>query len=788
MSLTANISGGAVQTLDVSDIEWNQRDLQLYFEQGILLQPTAYEYYTTPEIHFIPVDGNGGGAKAEVIAYGGQIIDVVLTQGGSGYTQPPKVVVARRFKRIKENARKVDTLIKIGVQSVKGVGSPITSTSEIIISGDGNENAIFSLVTFGGSSGSVVSTADQIIAGIYTLAGEERQVRMTDDKFPTEARVQSPVPVIPQLSDHITNRVITQVVGGVAGFEIDNSVKTIEVDQLTAIIQIPARKAFVPKGLPSLNGYGTFLDASLPQVINAPDFYREIVYVANTSRFPDTPSRLRIGRELLFYREKQEDRFLGVSRGWLGTPADFHNAGDLVLHEPEFVTLLSGGVTEIYTEVSVSSASTASREYKLTIQSISDVQIVESSLHEIENEFQIEVDQFEPDVIEQITIIPPTSYNIVTDVHSTTSRISFVDVTPEDVAGFITAEVVSIEETVLQLTQEQKILIEPKSTITSISIGSVAATAASTSHVVTVSEEPTLVTNQIQVETINSVTSVNTTIIEDVQSTVFTLGSIINTLESYESSSIKIAELQIETEPHIVRHITEIKSTVSDVDTFVTTFSLLVGSALGDGGSSVQIPYKFATVDYIIEEYVLETNVKKRDGSRVYLLNPYNEVSLRSGSTFIVENRNQNVPPGFEDYTLGNVGLTLGSFQDNALIDSGISSGLTIQDIDTIYPTLSIRDFEFREKSALIGNGDRFNLGIPSYQQPVAISQSTGTIGGSIVVTSTEYFADAGYLFTSSGNVIQYTSKTATTFDGCTVFRGGNSITAGNNLIPFSIV
>ena len=160
----------------------------------------------------------------------------------------------------------------------------------------------------------------------------------------------------------------------------------------------------------------------------------------------------------------------------------------------------------------------------------------------------------------------------------------------------------------------------------------------------------------------------------------------------------------------------------------------------------------------------------------------------RDTTTFLVENRNQNVPPGLEDYTLGNVGLTLGSFQDNALIDSGISSGLTLQDLDTIYPTLSIRDFEFRENSALIGNGDRFNLGIPSYQQPVAISQSTGPVAGSISVTSTEYFADAGYLFTSSGNVIQYTSKSATTFDGCTVFRGGNSITAGNNLIPFSIV
>ncbi|MGA1433105.1 MAG: hypothetical protein ACO32T_04915, partial [Candidatus Nanopelagicaceae bacterium] len=143
---------------------------------------------------------------------------------------------------------------------------------------------------------------------------------------------------------------------------------------------------------------------------------------------------------------------------------------------------------------------------------------------------------------------------------------------------------------------------------------------------------------------------------------------------------------------------------------------------------------------------------------------------------------------GFEDYELGNVGLTLGSFENNALIDSGISSGLSIQDLDTIYPTLTIRDFEFREKSALIANGDRFNLAIPSYQQPVAISLSGGTVGGPIIVASTEYFANEGYLFTSSGNVIQYTSKTATSFEGCTVVRGPNTINGGDNLIPFALV
>ena len=795
LSLTANISGGAVQTLNVADVEWNQRDLQLYFEQDILLQPTAYEYFTTPEVHFIPVDGNGGGAKAEVIAYGGQILDVVLTEGGSGYTQPPKVVVARRFKRIKENSRKVDTLVKLGVQSIRGLGSPITSVSEIIISGDGDTNAIFSLVTFGAAGSIVVDDEEgrRITTGIHTLAGEERQVLMTDEKFPTEARVQSPVPILPQITDHVVDRVITQVVGGVVGFEIDNTIKTIEVEELKCIIQIPARKSWVPVGLPSVNGYGTFLDAPLAQVINAPDDYREIVYVANTSRFPDTPSRLRIGRELLFYREKQEDRFLGVSRGWLGTPADTHQAGELVLHEPEFVTLLSGGVTEIYTEVSVSSAQTATRESTVTIQSISNVEIVENEIthvDETERELQVVLDKVDYGVIEQITIIPPTSYNVVTDVHSTQTRITFVNATVEDVFGIV-GEVgqVKVNDIEIQLTQQNQIELDTEAIISSVTIGNVAATVSSTSHVVTTSALPVILTNQVQVETLTSMESITTTILENVHSTVFTLGSIISTFKSYDASSRRVAEISSEIEPQVLRNnVTEITTTIGDIDTFVTTFSLLVGGGIGDGGSSIEVPYKFAVIDYIIEEYVLEQNVKKRDNTYVLLADPYNEVIRRDGSIFLVENRNQNVPPGFEDYTVGNVGLTLGSFESNALVDSGISSGLTLADVDAIYPTLSIRDFDFREDSALLSNGDRFNIGIPSYQQPVTISQATGTIGGSIVVVSTDYFADSGYLFTSSGNVIQYTSKSATSFDNCTLIRGANAITAGDDVIPFSIV
>ncbi len=52
---------------------------------------------------------------------------------------------------------------------------------------------------------------------------------------------------------------------------------------------------------------------------------------------------------------------------------------------------------------------------------------------------------------------------------------------------------------------------------------------------------------------------------------------------------------------------------------------------------------------------------------------------------------------------------------------------------------------------------------------------------------NTTYFPSSGYLFTSGGTVIQYTGKTTTQFTGCTLYRGSDSISIGDQLVPYSI-
>jgi hypothetical protein len=138
-------------------------------------------------------------------------------------------------------------------------------------------------------------------------------------------------------------------------------------------------------------------------------------------------------------------------------------------------------------------------------------------------------------------------------------------------------------------------------------------------------------------------------------------------------------------------------------------------------------------------------------------------------------------------YTKTNVGHTLGHF--DGVFDDGASgvSGLTLAEIDIYFKALTIKDFQERGKSSYTLSGAKFNLMPPSIQNPVAISSSTGTIGGNIVVQDTTYFPSEGYLFTSGGTVIQYTGKSSNEFTGCSLYSGPNSINATEELIPFTI-
>ena len=172
--------------------------------------------------------------------------------------------------------------------------------------------------------------------------------------------------------------------------------------------------------------------------------------------------------------------------------------------------------------------------------------------------------------------------------------------------------------------------------------------------------------------------------------------------------------------------------------------------------------------------------------AELQLASPYNQVHKRDGTTIIVENFLTRIPKGYESFTSGNVGYTLKSFE--ALKFEG---DIVIEDVTRAYPTLAIRDFIERPNSTFTLSGSKFNAGSSSMIMGVTFANGNQTIStdpqnpSTINVLNTSNFYDSGHIFTSSRSLIEYVSKTATSFTGY-VKTGPNSISNGNEMVQFS--
>ena len=213
-------------------------------------------------------------------------------------------------------------------------------------------------------------------------------------------------------------------------------------------------------------------------------------------------------------------------------------------------------------------------------------------------------------------------------------------------------------------------------------------------------------------------------------------------------------------------------------------------------GTEVLIePPNGGAVDGYEETAFINDPVQQRNQNQVDLienaLGNY-EVTQRDGT--IIEIRNELF--GTDDY-VGNyikttVGPNIGNWQYISFDDGTADvSNLTISDISTYFPSLTVGDFTERKDSTFTKAGDKFNLGLPSIQNPVGISQTAAVgIPTTIAIANTIYFPDSGYLFHNNGTytgIIKYTGKTSNTFTGCTLHNGSNQIASGSEIVPISI-
>jgi hypothetical protein len=366
LAVTANILNGKVISLD-----WNRRELELYFSDKLLLQPTAYQYYRPPILQFIPNDNTGGGAKAEVIVYNGQIIDVVLLYGGSGYQQSPTVTVSRGYDVIKNSNRKIAFSDGLGSG---GSGFPTIANRSINLEISGFSLIHSSVIT------AQLARLEHVITEAITLGG--------DNNLTVDTNLTANIQIIqtPGIED---KKLDTQIVIFIGVFDAFESSSVVSVNnEFFSFIDIPfdlvssssilsteryvtreinklINNAIIETAPYSINDVGAFLDISLTELDT-------IVYISDTAKFPDS-GRLLIGKEIVTYDNKLSDRFLNVTRGFAETTITSHNAGDYLRHLPELISIVSAGpIANIITEIKITEIHSTNSSITRIISSLSD--------------------------------------------------------------------------------------------------------------------------------------------------------------------------------------------------------------------------------------------------------------------------------------------------------------------------------------------------------------------------------------------------------------------------------
>ena len=304
--------------------------------------------------------------RAEVIVSLGQIIDIVITNPGSGYTQPPTVVTAKQFDVIKQRGRKFDSFVTLNIstelhqptptavfttidakktQFIESVGgfvlsSPVDGVSVVTLHIDRNidvSNLVISkeiLFNRIRSEQRIESPTEQsnaeVIVNLELDRSIESQPTLTvifeATRKPLIATIAS---ITYTFAQYETGKFMdTGDILSTGGFPVSKvTIEELGYFDISAEGEMLNPDREFNLAYPSINRYLTQLDTSELPVEGGAGYLatNEVVY-ANTNNFPSSGTIL-VGREKISYTNKLSDRFLGCTRGVDGTPIEYHALG-----------------------------------------------------------------------------------------------------------------------------------------------------------------------------------------------------------------------------------------------------------------------------------------------------------------------------------------------------------------------------------------------------------------------------------------------------------------------------
>ena len=342
----------------IEKLEWNQRSYEP------LTQPTAYQYYTPPVLNFVPENGEGGGAQANVLVSKGQVISVDLIHPGAGYTRAPKVAVSRRFEILGERDIGISLINLRVVNQIQGFGMNVISTiTELSDAGLSNVSTAAVVLN------SVVDKTLKIEVDIHPasttpppMSGQLQEIRKYAETLADDIEV---------IDVFHTTTVVDAKIQDIASINSITSVSRVITTSFENLIPNDA--------LSNINYYetGAYLQVDL-------DPTDEVVYVADTAKF-DPFGQLLIGNEMVKYDRKISDRFLNVDRGIKGTTPQFWAAGTFMRQVPEIAVTFAGVVSlesesDVKMVVSTTTATSIERVTQRQISSPADFSITREAL------------------------------------------------------------------------------------------------------------------------------------------------------------------------------------------------------------------------------------------------------------------------------------------------------------------------------------------------------------------------------------------------------------------------
>jgi hypothetical protein len=270
LEVIANIQNGTVTSLT-----WNKKDYSISYSQ-----PNNYGYEDAPILVFVSqpqtdITGNiiapptGGGAKGYAICVNGEVIDIVLTNGGSEYVVPPLVYITQKFDIIKSNSRRLPTETVL-----------IHETG--IIDYSGRTDVIsYQLGQLGNSFGTYEGT-EFIELGSIPVSSSEQNIQNFSFYHPSV------------VIDDFTTRKYSQF------------------DETGIIFNAVT---------PSINEYGAYLQNDIGTTDTT------IYIVGNLPGFP-LNGFILLGNEIIYYDSILTNKLLNCVRGVGGTIASTYSAGD----------------------------------------------------------------------------------------------------------------------------------------------------------------------------------------------------------------------------------------------------------------------------------------------------------------------------------------------------------------------------------------------------------------------------------------------------------------------------